>query len=51
LNRIFYTNEVIQLATTFSSQAAVAIDNANLFDESVRRAAELDERSPTPGFA
>jgi PAS domain S-box-containing protein len=41
----FYTQELMQLATTFASQAAVAIDNANLFEESVRRAAELDERS------
>jgi len=41
----FYASELMQLATTFASQAAVAIDNANLFEESVRRAAELDERS------
>ena len=41
----FYTGDMVQLATTFASQAAVAIDNANLFEESVRRAIELDERS------
>ncbi len=41
----FYTSELLQLSTTFASQAAVAIDNANLFEESIRRAAELDERS------
>lgn len=41
----FYHSDVVQLATTFASQAAVAIDNANLFEESVQRAAELDERS------
>ncbi len=41
----FYTSDMIQLATTFASQAAVAMDNANLFEESVRRALELDERS------
>ena len=41
----FYTVEQTQLATTFASQAAVALDNANLFEESLRRAAELDERS------
>lgn len=41
----FYNNEQIQLATTFASQAAVALDNARLFNESMRRAAELDERS------
>ncbi len=41
----FYTKDMIQLGTTFASQAAVAMDNANLFEESVRRALELDERS------
>lgn len=41
----FYESDIVQLATTFASQAAVAIDNANLFEESMQRAAELDERS------
>lgn len=41
----FYTNEHIQVATTFASQAAVALENARLFEDSLRRAAELDERS------
>lgn len=41
----FYNADMVQLATTFASQAAVAMDNANLFEESVRRALELDERS------
>jgi GAF domain-containing protein/nitrogen-specific signal transduction histidine kinase len=41
----FYNKDMIQLGTTFASQAAVAMDNANLFEESVRRAIELDERS------
>ncbi|PKN94620.1 MAG: hypothetical protein CVU44_05920 [Chloroflexi bacterium HGW-Chloroflexi-6] len=41
----YYTSEQIQLAATFASQAAVAIDNANLFEESLRRTSELDERS------
>ena len=41
----FYSNEQIQLGTTFASQAAIALDNANLYEESVSRAAELDERS------
>ncbi len=41
----FYNSDIVQLATTFASQAAVAIDNANLFEESVQRAAELNERS------
>jgi PAS domain S-box-containing protein len=41
----FYTIEHIQAATTFASQAAIALENAFLFEESVRRAAELDQRS------
>ena len=41
----YYDSELLQLATTFASQAAIAMDNATLFEESVRRAAELDERS------
>ncbi len=41
----FYTNEHIQIATTFAGQAAVALENATLFEESLQRAAELDERS------
>lgn len=46
----FYTDEQMQLSTTFASQAVVAIDNANLFEESTRRAAELDERSQRLGM-
>jgi PAS domain S-box-containing protein len=41
----FYTEEHIQAATTFASQAAIALENAYLFEDSVRRAAELDQRS------
>jgi len=41
----FFTPELVQLASTFASQAAVALNNAALFEESQRRAAELDERS------
>jgi signal transduction histidine kinase len=41
----FYTPEHIRAATTFASQAAVALENARLFEESNHRAAELDERS------
>ncbi len=41
----FYTNENIQVATTFASQAAVALENARLFEDSLNRAAELDQRS------
>jgi len=41
----FYTREHIQVGTTFSSQAAVALENARLFEDSISRATELDERS------
>ncbi len=41
----FYAPELEQVATTFASQAAVALENAALFEDSVKRAAELDERS------
>ncbi len=41
----FYTREHIQVGTTFASQAAVALENARLFEESLSRASELDQRS------
>jgi len=41
----FYTRESMQIGTTFASQAAVALENARLFEDSVSRAAELDQRS------
>jgi len=41
----YYTREHVQVGTTFSSQAAVALENARLFEESISRATELDERS------
>ena len=41
----FFTRELVQVATTFASQAAVAIENARLYEESLSRAAELDQRS------
>ncbi len=41
----FYTREQIQLASTFAGQAAAALDNAKLFEESLSRAADLDQRS------
>jgi PAS domain S-box-containing protein len=41
----FYTSDHLQAATAFASQAAVALDNARLYAESVKRASELDERS------
>ncbi|HJS17435.1 MAG TPA: GAF domain-containing protein [Anaerolineales bacterium] len=41
----FYSREHIQVGTTFASQAAIALENARLFEESLGRATELDERS------
>jgi PAS domain S-box-containing protein len=41
----FYLEEHIQAVTTFAGQAAVALENANLFEESTRRNLELDQRS------
>jgi len=41
----FYLPEQIQIATTFASQAAVALENARLYEDSLSRATELDQRS------
>ncbi|MBI5964341.1 MAG: GAF domain-containing protein [Chloroflexi bacterium] len=41
----FYTREQIQVALTFASQSAVSLDNARLYEDSVSRATELDQRS------
>ena len=41
----FYNPDYIQSGTTFASQAAVSLENARLYAESISRAAELDERS------
>ena len=41
----FYTHEHLQVGTTFASQSAVALENARLFEDSVSRASELNERS------
>ena len=41
----FFTLELTQLVTTFASQAAVSLENARLYEDSLRRASELDERS------
>jgi PAS domain S-box-containing protein len=41
----FYSPEQIQVATTFAGQAAVALENARLYEDSINRAAELDQRS------
>jgi GAF domain-containing protein/nitrogen-specific signal transduction histidine kinase len=41
----FYSHEQIQVALTFASQSAVSLDNARLYEDSVSRATELDQRS------
>ena len=41
----FFTHDHVQVGTTFASQAAVAVENAKLFEDSIGRATELDERS------
>lgn len=41
----FYKQEQAQIASTFAGQAAVALENARLYEESLKRAAELDQRS------
>jgi len=41
----FYSDENIKALVTFAGQAAVALENARLFEESNQRAAELAERS------
>ncbi len=46
----FFTFELTQIITTFASQAAVALENARLYEDSLRRAEELDERSQRMGL-
>ncbi len=41
----FYTREQQQIGLTFASQSAVSLDNARLYEDSVSRATELDQRS------
>ncbi len=41
----YYNPEHIQAATTFAGQAAVGLQNASLYQESVHRAHELDQSS------
>ncbi len=41
----FYTREQVQVSLTFASQSAVSLDNARLYEDSVGRATELDQRS------
>jgi GAF domain-containing protein/nitrogen-specific signal transduction histidine kinase len=41
----FYHEDYIQVAMTFASQAAVSLENARLYEDSLNRAAELAQRS------
>jgi GAF domain-containing protein/nitrogen-specific signal transduction histidine kinase len=41
----YYTREQIQVGLTFASQSAVSLDNARMYEDSVSRATELDQRS------
>ncbi|HEX6302714.1 MAG TPA: GAF domain-containing protein [Anaerolineales bacterium] len=41
----YYTPEDLQLGLAFASQVATALENANLYKESLYRAQELDKRS------
>lgn len=41
----YFTREQIQVGLTFASQSAVSLDNARLYEDSVKRATELDQRS------
>ena len=41
----YYTREQIQVSLTFASQSAVSLDNARMYEDSVSRATELDQRS------
>jgi PAS domain S-box-containing protein len=43
----FYTTEHLQAAATFAGQASVGLENANLYQESVRRSEELHQQSQT----
>lgn len=46
----FYTQQDVQLVSAFASQAAIALENANLYRDSLRRAQELDRRSQRLGL-
>jgi len=41
----FYTFDLVHSATTFASQAAVALENAQLYQQSLQRTDELDKRT------
>jgi len=46
----YYNREHMQVGTTFASQAAIALENARLFQDSLGRASELDQRSQRLGL-
>jgi GAF domain-containing protein/nitrogen-specific signal transduction histidine kinase len=41
----YYTPEQVQVSITFASQCAISLDNALLYEDSVNRATELDQRT------
>lgn len=41
----YYLREQLQVALTFASQSAVSLDNARMYEDSLNRATELDQRS------
>ncbi len=45
-----YSGEQLQLALTFASQAAVSLENSRLYEDSLSRGAELDQRSQRLGL-
>ncbi|MEW6403406.1 MAG: GAF domain-containing protein, partial [Chloroflexota bacterium] len=46
----FYSSDQLQVALTFASQAAVSLENARLYEDSLSRATELDQRSQRLGL-
>jgi PAS domain S-box-containing protein len=43
----YYTSDDIQMAATFAGQAAIGLENARLYQESLQHALELDQRTET----
>lgn len=41
----YFTHEQVQVGLTFAGQSAVSLDNARLYEDSIKRATELDRRS------
>ncbi len=46
----FYSSDDIQVGANYAAQAASGLVNADLYEESVRRTGELDQRSQTLGI-